>query len=149
VGLATEARALATGDVAAEAEADRILGLLARDDGDLDGARSLLERSLAAASGLPDPAASIAATNALALVVAEQGDLDLAITLAESARFSARRAGERHLEAAVENNLADMLRAAGRDDEAMEHLRAAVVAFADVGEGAEELEPGIWMLETW
>ncbi len=147
--IAAEARDLAAGDPAAEAEADRILGLLARDDGDLDGARSLLERSLAAASGLSDPAASIAATNALALVVAEQGDLDLAIILAESARFSARRSGERHLEAAVEDNLADMLRAAGRDDEAMEHLRAAVVAFADVGGGPGELEPGIWMLETW
>ncbi len=147
--LALEARALATGDIAAEAEADRILGLLARDRGDLEDARALLERSLAAAATLPDPVASIAAANALALVVADQGDIDLALTLAESASFSARRAGERHLEAAVENNLADMLRSAGRDDEALEHLREAVTAFADVGGMPGELEPGIWMLETW
>jgi DNA-binding SARP family transcriptional activator len=147
--IAGEARDLATGDPQAEAEADRILGLLARDRGDLDAARSLLEQSLTTAVGLPDPAASIAATNAFALVVAEQGDIDLAIILAESARFSARRAGERHLEAAVENNLADMLRTAGRDDEAMDHLRAAVSAFADIGGTPGELEPGIWMLETW
>lgn len=148
-GLAAEARALAAGDAAAEAEADRILGLLARDRGDLDEARAMLEQSLSAASGLADPAASIAAANALALVVADQQDVDLALVLAESALFSARRAGERHLEAAVENNLADMLRSAGRDDEAMEHLRAAVAAFADVGGTPGELEPGIWMLETW
>jgi ATP/maltotriose-dependent transcriptional regulator MalT len=101
------------------------------------------------AAGLGDPVPAIAAANALALVCAERGELDRGLELANGAAASARRAGERHLEAAVENNLADMLRAAGREEDAMVHLRAAVTAFADVAVAPGELEPGIWMLETW
>jgi hypothetical protein len=52
------------------------------------------------------------------------------------------------LEAALENNLADALEAAGRREEAMEHLKSAA-AFAAIARVAEELEPGTWMLESW
>jgi hypothetical protein len=36
----------------------------------------------------------------------------------------------------------------GREAEAMDHLKAAVTAFADVG-GREPLEPEIWKLVAW
>ncbi len=149
VGLAADARAAATGDASAEAEADRISGLLARDQGDLDAAWVALERSLSVATGLADPVPAVAAQNALALVAIDAGDLERAIALAESALVTARQTGERHLEAALENNIADALEAAGRRDEAMEHLKAAAAAFTEVGGSTGELEPGIWMLESW
>ena len=147
--LATEARELAAGDIGAEVEADRILGLLARDRGDLEAARTALARSLAAASDLADPVPSIAAVNALALLAADEGEMDQAIALAETALATAQRTGERHLEAALENNLADALEAAGRRDEAMEHLKSAASIFAEIGRASDELEPGIWMLQSW
>ncbi len=64
---------------------------------------------------------------------AAAGDRDAAIRLLEAALVACRRTGELHLEAAVENNLADQLHAAGRPDEAMVHLKRAVALFADVG----------------
>ena len=59
-----------------------------------------------------------------------------------------RRIGDRHLEAAVENHLADLLHLAGRDDEALEHLRRAVAAFAELGGDPADPDPGIWMLSA-
>jgi tetratricopeptide (TPR) repeat protein len=93
--------------------------------------------------------AAIAALNAMALVEAAAGDPAAAIARIEAALAMARETGERHLEAALENNLADALEAAGRRDEAMEHLKAAATAFADIAAVGEEPEPGIWMLESW
>ena len=97
----------------------------------------------------PTTAAAIAAGNALALVEASAGDRDAAIALLETAREAARLTGELHLEAAVENNLADQLHAAGHPDEAMVHLKRAVTLFADIGGRPGELEPEIWKLVTW
>jgi len=59
-----------------------------------------------------------------------------------------REIGDRHLEGAVENHLADILHAAGRDDDAMVHLRSAVEAFTDVDRDPTEPDPGIWMLSA-
>ena len=61
----------------------------------------------------------------------------------------AGRIGDRHLEAAVENHLADLLHEAGREDLAMEHLKRAVTLFAEIGEGAGDPDPGIWTLAAW
>ena len=131
--------------------ARRLLGLVALRRGDLDAARLSLRRAVDAAGAGPDddPAAAIAARNALALVESASGDHDAAITLLEEALADCRRTGETHLEAAVENNLADLLHAAGRPDEAMEHLKRAVSLFADVGGRPGELEPEIWKLVSW
>jgi DNA-binding SARP family transcriptional activator/tetratricopeptide (TPR) repeat protein len=138
----------AAGDDPAAGAAYRILGLLARDRGDLAAARSSLQRSLMLADSDPDAGTAIAARNALALVEAADGDRDTAIALLETALEACRRTGERHLEAAVENNLADQLHAVGRQEEAMDHLKRAVAAFAEVG-GSGELEPEIWKLVAW
>ncbi len=79
----------------------------------------------------------------------DTGATDEATARGTAALEVARRTGERHLEAALENNLADALEAAGRRNEAMVHLKAAAIAFADVGGAADSPEPGIWMLESW
>ena len=54
----------------------------------------------------------------------------------------------RHREAALRNRHADLLHAAGREDEAMRELKAAVTLFAEVGEQGK-LEPEIWKLVEW
>jgi hypothetical protein len=86
---------------------------------------------------------------ALALTLAAGSSVDEAVATAESAIEACRRIGDRHLEAAVENHLADMLHEAGRPDDSMVHLKRAVALFAEVGEGAPEREPGIWALAAW
>src|SRR5262249_5241773 len=120
------------GDASIAGTAHRMLGLAARERGDLGGARSALRRSLDLAAADPAPGAAVAAATALALVEASAGDETAAIALLEAAIETCRTTGEIHLEAAVENNLADQLHAAGREEEAMAHLKRAVALFADV-----------------
>ena len=148
-GTAALAIAEAAADGAGAGAAYRMLGLIARDRGDLPAARAALVRSLELAASDPDPGAAIAAGNALALVDAASGDPGAAIARLLPALDLARRTGERHLEAAIENNLADQLQAAGRREEAMTHLKRAVALFAEVGGRPGELEPEIWKLVAW
>jgi tetratricopeptide (TPR) repeat protein len=129
--------------------AERLVGLIAQARGDAAVARTALEHSLALATDDPDPTAFIAASTALALTLAAAGSVDEAIATATAALETCRRIGDRHLEAAVENHLADICHDAGRPEESMAHLKRAVTLFAEVGEGAPEREPGIWALAAW
>jgi len=151
--LAGDAGAIAAtlDDPRAEASIARLAGLVAHRAGDPVTAHAELTRSLelAATTDGDDPGPAIAARNALALVEAERGDRAAAIGLLEEALAECRRTGEPHLEAAVENNLADQLHAAGRSEEAMTHLKRAVALFAEVGGRPGELEPEIWKLVSW
>jgi DNA-binding SARP family transcriptional activator/tetratricopeptide (TPR) repeat protein len=149
--LARDALALAVDadDPAATAMAEDLLGIIARRGGDLGTAHEHLERALAAATDAPDPGARIAALNTLALVCADEGDRDRALVLTAEALGLCRMRGDRHREAALENNTADLLHAMGREDDAMEHLKRAVGIFAEVGGRPGELEPEIWKLVEW
>jgi hypothetical protein len=64
-------------------------------------------------------------------------------------RSSPSRSSARSRQAALHNNLADLLHATGRSDEAMAHLKQAVAIFADVGAQAGEVQPEIWKLVEW
>jgi DNA-binding SARP family transcriptional activator/tetratricopeptide (TPR) repeat protein len=174
--LAEAALALAeaAGDPVAVALAEDLLGIVARNRGDLGAARSHLERALAlvdparavvapgsrrqgsidesvppAAGALMDAGVRIAALNTLALVCADAGERDQAVELTREALVLCERQGDRHRQAALENNLADLLQALGRHDEAMDHLKRAVVLFAEIGGRPGELEPEIWKLVEW
>ena len=76
-----------------------------------------------------------------------RGSLDAALDLTRSALDLCVAQGDRHREAALRNNLADVLHDAGRPEDAMEQLKLAVAIFADVGEG--EPQPGVWKLARW
>ena len=175
--LAVEALTLAKegADSLAVARAEDLLGIVARSRGDLAGARGHLERALEAidaadavaprtpsptppaaadpvAAGsrdLADAGARIAVLNSLALVRADEGDPDRAIELTREALVLCERQGDRHRQAALENNLADLLQATGRPDEALDHLERAVTLFAEIGGRRGELEPEIWKLVEW
>ncbi len=127
---------------AAAAQANNILGLLGCG-------REYFERSLELSSELPDPVVRIAALNNLARDHAAAGDLDRAEELIRGALAQCSTEGDLHHEAALRNNLADVLHTAGRGDEAMEELKRAVAAFAMIGGEGEDLYPGVWSLAEW
>lgn len=132
--LAKDAR-----DDRAIAQAHNILGILARD-------RHHLEEALALAERLADPTVTVAALNNLALAHLRDGSAEKALPLATRALEESEALGDRHREAALHNNLADVLHAVGRGDEAMRHLKRAVSLFSEVG-GARE--PEVWKLVEW
>jgi tetratricopeptide (TPR) repeat protein len=127
----------------------RLLGLVAVVRGDVRGAREALQRAVDLAADEADPTASIAAWTGLALALASDGSVDEAVAAASLAIEACRRIGDRHLEAAVENHLADILHDDGREEASMVHLKRAVALFAEVGDGDMERDPGIWALAAW
>jgi tetratricopeptide (TPR) repeat protein len=148
---AREARATAEAhdDPHAAGVAERLVGLVAQASGDLASARLAFERSQTLAAGDPDPTAAIAATTALAIALADAGELDPALEAGTHAIEECRRIGDRHLEAAVENHMADLLHEGGREPDAMQHLKRAVALFAEIGDAGPERDPGIWALAAW
>ena len=76
-------------------------------------------------------------------------DQQRAISLTLDALARCERQGDRHRQAALENNLADLVQATGHRDEAMEHLTQAVRLFAEIGGRPGELELEIWKLVEW
>jgi predicted ATPase/DNA-binding SARP family transcriptional activator len=121
-------------DTRALAQAHNTLGILASSQDDLSNARRHLEQSLALAEQLDDLSARIAALNNLALACRSSGDVDRAIELTE---------------AALHNNLADLLHSAGRTEDAMPHLKQAVSIYAAIDTEAGPLQPEIWKLTEW
>ena len=141
------AEAEAAGDDRAVAQAHNIAGIVASHRGDLDAARTHLEASVALSEKVSDPVATAAALNNMALIL-KGADIERALALARRAIDLCARVGDRHREAAMHSNLADLLRAGGRDEEARGHLRLSAAIFADVGE-TDELRPEIWKLTEW
>ena len=141
--------AVSADDRPAIARAEDVLGMLARRREDLDAARSHLERALAAIDAATDPGLRVGALNTLALVLADSGDRATAIDLTIEALALCERIGDRHRQAALENNLSDLLHADGRGEESMEHLKRAVALFAEIAGEPDEPEPEIWKLVEW
>ena len=141
-----EARMVGNHEV--ESQAENLLAMLARRSGDLAAARRHLRRSVDRAGLADHPGARIAALNHLALLERTVGNLDDALALTEEALRRCELLGDRHREAALRNNRADLLHALGRPAEAAEELVRSVTAFAEVGEG-RGLEPEIWKLVEW
>ena len=148
---AADALVTATGqsDATGAGSAYRMLGLIALDRDDPIAARAALELARTAARSDPDPTAAIAADVGLAMSEAALGRLDAMLEHGENALATCRLVGDRHLEAAVENHIADLLHAGGREDAALQHNRRAVEAFAEVGGHPADPDPGIWMLAAW
>jgi DNA-binding SARP family transcriptional activator len=144
LALAERALELArtAGDDEALAQAHNINGMLRGD-------RRHLEQSLAIAETLADPTIAVAALNNLSLASARAGDPGRALELTARALDICSRQGDRHREAALHNNLADLLHHSGRSDEAMAHLKWAAALFAEVGGNPDEMEPEVWMLVEW
>ena len=144
--LAMEALGLAerSADDRALAQSHNILGVL----GSGRTARAHLETSVWLARELGDREAHVAALNNLALALKGSDELERARELTEEALAECEALGDRHRTAALHNNLADILRAQGRKDESMRHLKRAVRLFSEIGESGTT-EPEVWKLVAW
>lgn len=144
-------------DPYALAQANNMLGLLARAGGNHDQAIAHLETSLALADTLDDPAAQIAGLNNLARVYGDSTNpdrLERAVELARQALALCVKRGDRHRQAALHNNIADLFHRLGREEEAMEQLKQAVVLFHEIENETSphqdvEAAAGIWKLTEW
>ena len=143
------AQAEAGSDLAVSARAHDILSLVERKQNNLPAALAHAELSLQAAAKLHDPAAELAALNSLALAHAAAGAPDQAISILYAALERCMRLGDRHQEAALRNNLADLYHATGQHAAAMEELKRAVAIFAEIGAEAGPENAEIWMLSEW
>ena len=142
-------RAAAAGDPTVRARAENAAGMVASAAGDVDAARLHLQKAFDMGTVADDLAAMIAALNNLALVERRRGNTKEAIELTMRALDACRRSGDRHREAALENNLADLFHEEGDPDRAMEHLKRATAIFAEVGADPHGPLPEVWKLVEW
>ena len=136
-------------DTRALAQAHNILGILASKQHKPGEAQYHLERSLALAEELNDLGVRVAALNNLALVCKSNGEIERAMILTQDALVLCVSQGDRHREAALHSNLADLFHAAGNSEAAMSHLKQSVSIFAEIGLDAGTMRPEIWKLVEW
>ena len=127
------------------ARVNNLLGILRRND-DPELALEYLTTARELAVESEDPGLLAGVLNNLALAYLADGEAEKGIEAAEQALDVYRRIGDRHREAAVHNNLADMLHKTGRGEAAMAHLKQAVAIFAEVGTEPGAYEPAVWKL---
>ena len=146
--LADEALTLAEAgdDPLALAQTQNLLGILARSEQQYKKALGHLEQSLSYTLQLDNPQGQIAALNNLALAQTDLGDTQAALETISRAIDESLLLGDRYLEAALRSNYADILRAAGDTEAAIQQLKQAAVIFAEIGQSAENWEPEIWKL---
>jgi len=134
------------------AQAHNLAGLLARHRGDPAAARRHLTDALSIAAAFPGPAARMASLNNLALLEMAEGASDVAEARLRQAIAIATATADRHHEAALRNNLADLLNAAARRPEAIAQVALSATILAElggVGAASRELTPEIWRLIDW
>jgi DNA-binding SARP family transcriptional activator len=136
-------------DRRALAECHNAVGLLARNRGDLALAAHHLESSLRLATDSGEPSARVAALNNLALLRGANEQPERGLELLDDALEVCTLLGDRHQEAALLTNAADLLRAAGRTSEAMQRVKSAVTILADIGGELGSLQPEIWKFSEW
>ncbi|MGK2965178.1 MAG: BTAD domain-containing putative transcriptional regulator [Tepidiformaceae bacterium] len=150
--LARRALAAAGEEPGAAARARNALGITMTRAGDGTGAAAHLREGLAAARLIDDRALIVALLNNLSHAEAASGRPEIARSLAQQALAGARAIANRHDEAAILSNLADLAHDEGNEAEAMEHLKASVRLFAEVNMATSEgerPEPEIWKLTEW
>jgi hypothetical protein len=57
--------------------------------------------------------------------------------------------GDRHHQAALHSNLADLLYGLGRREASMEQLKMAATIYSEVGREGDSWQPEIWKLTEW
>lgn len=133
-------------DVYALAQSHNILGILYRNQGELNKAEEHLRSSLAASETMD---LQVAAMNNLALLYAEKGLFEQGLEIGQTALHLCLQIGDRHRQAALHSNLADFNHALGRKDESMAQLKKSAAIYAEIGVEAGTFEPEIWKLTEW
>lgn len=139
--------AAASGDDAARTQADNVLGMIALADGQVALAEEHLRDAVARARADENSDLLIAALNNLSRALSAAGSAPLALDTAREALALAGRQGDRHRQAALHSHVADLLHAAGREDEAIAELKLSAAGFADVQ--GSSVRPEVWTLTEW
>ena len=132
-----------------QAQSENISGLLARHKGAYQQALAHFGRSLALAQTHQLPDTEIATLNNLALTEAALGHMGAAQEYYSSALTICKRYGDRHREAALHNNLADLFHEVGEEEQSMAELKTAVTIYAEIGGRPGNWQPEIWKLTEW
>jgi tetratricopeptide (TPR) repeat protein len=136
-----------SGDAVSMAQALNVIGVLAGARGETDAGVDHLMKSREQARVSGSTELEVAALNNLARLYAQGGDIDCALTSAHEALRLGRVHGDLHRVAALHDHLADLYHQADQQNEAMEQLKAAAVAFGAVDEA--QARPGVWKLVSW
>ena len=150
---AAQGQKLATASPAAtpqaQAQCHNISGILARQEGAFAEAMAQFSQSVALAQANHLLDTEIAALNNLALAetaVSQFNDAQQHLTTALSRCL---QYGDRHREAALHNNLADLYHQMGDENASMAELKTAVAIYADIGGNPGNWQPEIWKLTEW
>src|SRR4029450_10808990 len=119
--------------------------------GRADDAAARAAEALELADAAADRQAQGQAHNSLRILRRSRGTIDApgparARELTDSPLDLSAAHGDRPREAALENTLADLHHAAGRADDAMDHLKRAVAIFSEGGAGEATRRPAGWRL---
>lgn len=136
-----------SGDTLSMSQAKNVLGVLALAEEDHPSAFRYLDASRTLAHAAGSTELEVAALNNLARMYAQGGAIDEALGAAQQALDLGLAQGDLHRAASLHDHMADLLHLAGREAEAMEHLKAAAVAFGAVDEA--RLRPEVWKLVSW
>jgi len=148
VTLAEKAQSAAT-TPEVEAQTQNMLGILARKQGDLPTAVKHFKKSLRLADDHELMEVQISAANNLALAEVALGQIEDAYEQLQIALDLCLTYGDRHWEAALRSNLADLLHQLDRGDESMAQFKQAVTIYAEIGQEIGHAQPEIWKLTEW
>lgn len=101
------------------------------------------------AAELDDAAVRSAALNNFAQTARLRGEIERALDLTREALEICIQQGDSHHEAAIRNNLADLLHSTGDSDGAMEQLKTATAVLARIGDEPAGMLPEVWKLGEW
>ena len=132
-----------------QAQSENISGLLARHEGAFQQALAHFESSLALAQKHDLPDTEIASLNNLALTELAMGRISAAQEHYSAALTICKTYGDRHREAALHNNLADLFHEMGDEERSMAELKTAVAIYAEIGGRPGNWQPEIWKLTEW
>ena len=133
----------------AQAQCHNISGILARQEGAFAEAMAHFSQSVALAQANKLPDTEIASLNNLALAETAVAQFNLAQQHLTTALSRCIQYGDRHREAALHNNLADLYHQMGDEASSMAELKTAVAIYAEIGGNPGSWQPEIWKLTEW
>ena len=132
-----------------QAQIHNILGILQRHQGDMAAAIESFSTSYQLAQDHALLGMEITALNNLALAETAVGHHDRAHQLFTTALQQCQTYGDRHWEAALHSNLADLLHQMGQEEQANAQLKESIIIYAEIGHETGTWQPEVWKLREW
>lgn len=134
---------------AMQAQIHNLLGILQRRQGNMAAAIDSFSTSYQLAQDYALLSMEITALNNLALAETDAGNHNRAQQLFTTALRQCQYYGDRHWEAALHSNLADLYHQMDQEEQAMAQLKKSTIIYAEIGHETGEWQPGVWQLREW